>query len=170
MKTEIAGITRANEGIQGISWNILGQTYVPKTRTEHSFSWHATFPPGTFVPPHIHPDQDEYLYILEGRLEFMLDGIDHTFRTAAAVRRDDVGRHRKTLPLVGRKRLAWMLRSRERVGKAPRVEDGLGRAVRSDRIHRMRGIAQQGHAAARPIRQGIAVTAGIFPELRRRAH
>ena len=32
MKTEIAGITRANEGIQGISWNILGQTYVPKTR------------------------------------------------------------------------------------------------------------------------------------------
>ena len=26
MKTEIAGITRANEGIQGISWNILGQT------------------------------------------------------------------------------------------------------------------------------------------------
>ncbi len=60
MKTEIAGITRANEGIQGISWNILGQTYVPKNVTEHSFSWHATFPPETFVPPHIHPDQDEY--------------------------------------------------------------------------------------------------------------
>ena len=76
MKTEVAGITRANEGIQGISWNILGQTYVPKSRTEHSFSWHATFPPGTFVPPHIHPDQDEYLYILEGRLDFMLDGAD----------------------------------------------------------------------------------------------
>ena len=46
MKTEIAGITRANEGMQGISWNILGQTYVPKNVTEHSFSWHATFPPG----------------------------------------------------------------------------------------------------------------------------
>ena len=30
MKEEIAGITRANEGMQGISWNILGQTYVPK--------------------------------------------------------------------------------------------------------------------------------------------
>ena len=76
MKDEIAGITRANEGMQGISWNILGQTYVPKHRTEHSFSWHATFPPGTFVPPHIHPDQDEYLYILEGRLDFFLDGAD----------------------------------------------------------------------------------------------
>jgi quercetin dioxygenase-like cupin family protein len=76
MKTEIAGITRANEGIQGISWSILGQTYVPKTVTEHSFSWHATFPPETFVPPHIHPDQDEYLYILEGKLDFFLDGAD----------------------------------------------------------------------------------------------
>ena len=49
MKTEIAGITRANEGMQGISWNILGQTYVPKHVSEHSFSWHATFPPDTFV-------------------------------------------------------------------------------------------------------------------------
>src|ERR1700752_1459368 len=76
MKTEIAGITRANEGIQGISWNILGQTYVPKHVSEHSFSWHATFPPETFVPPHIHPDQDEYLYILEGQLDFFLDGAD----------------------------------------------------------------------------------------------
>ena len=74
MKTEIAGITRANEGMQGITWNILGQTYVPKHCSEHSFSWHATFPPDTFVPPHIHPDQDEYLYILEGKLDFMLGG------------------------------------------------------------------------------------------------
>ena len=41
---------------------------------EHSFSWHATFPPDTFVPPHIHPTQDEYLYILEGRLDLWLDG------------------------------------------------------------------------------------------------
>ena len=76
MKSEIAGITRANEGMQGISWNILGQTYVPKSGTEHSFSWHATFPPDTFVPPHIHPDQDEYLYILEGTLDFILDGAE----------------------------------------------------------------------------------------------
>src|SRR5215475_3175128 len=76
MNKEITGITRANEGIQGISWNILGQTYVPKNRTDQCFSWHATLPPGTFVPPHIHPTQDEYLYILEGRLDFMLDGQD----------------------------------------------------------------------------------------------
>src|SRR3981189_3881919 len=74
MKSEITGITRANEGMQGISWNILGQTYVPKNCTDHCFSWHATLPPGTFVPPHIHPDQDEYLYMLEGKLDLMLGG------------------------------------------------------------------------------------------------
>jgi quercetin dioxygenase-like cupin family protein len=73
MRTETAGVTRANDGLDGIKWNILGQTYVPKHVTEHSFSWHATFPAETFVPPHIHPTQDEYLYILEGRLDFWLD-------------------------------------------------------------------------------------------------
>ncbi len=45
--------------------NILGQTYVPKSINEQSFSWHATFPPGTFVPPHIHPTQDEFIYMLD---------------------------------------------------------------------------------------------------------
>lgn len=76
MRSETAGITRANESIEGTAWNILGQTYVAKTLTDHSFSWHATFPPGTFVPPHVHPRQDEYLYILDGRLDFWLDGAD----------------------------------------------------------------------------------------------
>jgi quercetin dioxygenase-like cupin family protein len=68
------GITRAGEGFDHISWNILGQTYVPKQVSEASFSWHATFPPGTFVPPHIHPTQDEFIYMLEGQFELMLDG------------------------------------------------------------------------------------------------
>ncbi len=69
-----AGITRAGEGIEGVRWNILGQIYVPKQHSESSLSWHATFPPGTFVPPHIHPTQDEFLYILQGRLTAVLDG------------------------------------------------------------------------------------------------
>ena len=68
------GITKAGEGIDNISWNILGQTYVPKQVSENSFSWHATFPPGTFVPPHIHPTQDEFIYMLDGQFELMLDG------------------------------------------------------------------------------------------------
>ena len=64
-----AGITKATTGIDGIVWNILGQTYVPKSVSEACFSWHATFPPGTFVPPHIHPTQDEFIYMFEGRMD-----------------------------------------------------------------------------------------------------
>jgi quercetin dioxygenase-like cupin family protein len=71
-----AGVTKAGEGLEGIRWNILGQTYVPKQLTAASFSWHATFPPGTFVPPHIHPTQDEFIYMFEGRLSLDLDGTE----------------------------------------------------------------------------------------------
>lgn len=70
------GIVQSHIGMDAIEWNILGQTYVPKAKTEDCFSWHATLPPGTFVPPHIHPDQDEYLYILEGRFDFLLNGVE----------------------------------------------------------------------------------------------
>ena len=76
MQELIAGITKANTGLDGISWNILGQTYVPKSLNEGSFSWHASLPPGTFVPPHIHPTQDEFIYMLEGRFDLLLDGRD----------------------------------------------------------------------------------------------
>ena len=78
MQAMTAGVTRANTGIDGIVWNILGQTYVPKQVSESSFSWHATFPPGTFVPPHIHPTQDEFIYMFEGRLDLLIDGKDFT--------------------------------------------------------------------------------------------
>lgn len=71
-----AGITKAGDGLEEISWNILGQTYVPKHLTESSFSWHATLPPGTMVPPHIHPEQDEFIYMFEGSLDLKLNGED----------------------------------------------------------------------------------------------
>ena len=58
---------QGGEGLDNIAWNILGQTYVPKQVSERSFAWHATFPPDTFVPPHIHPTQDEFIYMFEGR-------------------------------------------------------------------------------------------------------
>jgi hypothetical protein len=51
------GITKAGDGLDNIAWNILGQIYVPKAVSEGSFAWHATLPPDTFVPPHIHPTQ-----------------------------------------------------------------------------------------------------------------
>jgi mannose-6-phosphate isomerase-like protein (cupin superfamily) len=86
MQTLTAGITKAGTGIEGISWNILGQTYVPKSLSESSFSWHATFPPGTFVPPHIHPAQDEFIYLFEGRLDLWLDGRDFVAQAGDVIR------------------------------------------------------------------------------------
>ena len=74
--TMLAGVTKANEGLDQISWNILGQTYVPKQLSENAFSWHAIMPVGTFVPPHIHPKQDEFLYILEGRFDLIFNGVE----------------------------------------------------------------------------------------------
>src|SRR6202046_420800 len=59
------GITKAGDGLDNIAWNILGQTYVPKAVSAGSFAWHAPLPPGTFVPPHIHPTQDEFIYMFE---------------------------------------------------------------------------------------------------------
>ena len=80
------GITKAGTGIDGISWNILGQTYVPKQLSENSFSWHATFPPGTFVPPHIHPTQDEFIYMLDGRFDLVLEGREYVATTGDLIR------------------------------------------------------------------------------------
>src|SRR5262245_62689980 len=84
MQKLTAGITKAGTGLDGIVWNILGQTYVPKQVSESSFSWHATFPPGTFVPPHIHPTQDEFIYMLEGRLDAVIDGKEFTAKIGRA--------------------------------------------------------------------------------------
>ena len=86
MRDETGGITRAGTGLEGIAWSILGQTYVPKTLSADAFSWHATFPDGTFVPPHVHPTQDEYLYILEGRLDFWLEGEETSASAGDTVR------------------------------------------------------------------------------------
>lgn len=80
------GITKAGTGIDGISWNILGQTYVPKQLSDNSFSWHATFPPGTFVPPHIHPTQDEFIYMLDGRFDLVLEGREFDATTGDLIR------------------------------------------------------------------------------------
>jgi quercetin dioxygenase-like cupin family protein len=73
-----AGVTPAKEGFDGVVWNILGQTYTLKQHSEDSLGWHALFPAGTFVPPHIHPTQDEFIYVLAGRYDLWLDGKDFT--------------------------------------------------------------------------------------------
>lgn len=68
------GVLRHGEGIDEVHWNILGQVYTPKSVTEECFSWHALLPSETFVPPHIHPTQDEYIHVLSGALDLVLDG------------------------------------------------------------------------------------------------
>ncbi len=69
------GVTKASSGLNNHSWNVVGQTYVPKLHTDDAFVWHATIPADSFVPPHIHPHQDEWIYIIDGALEieFMQD-------------------------------------------------------------------------------------------------
>lgn len=63
------GVTKAKGGLNDHSWTVVGQTYVPKLHTEETFVWHATLPADTFVPPHIHPQQDEWIYVIDGALE-----------------------------------------------------------------------------------------------------
>ena len=60
--------------IQGVVWDILGQTYRPVARADSSFGFHTLFPAGTFVPPHIHPTQDEFIHVLSGAFELEIDG------------------------------------------------------------------------------------------------
>jgi len=83
---ETAGITRAGAGLEGVTWNILGQIYHPKQSTEDCFSFVANSPPGTFVPPHIHPTQDEYILMLEGAWKLILDGQAHLAKPGDLVR------------------------------------------------------------------------------------
>ena len=84
--TEIAGITPAGTGFEDVTWNILGQVYHPKQSTEDCFSFVANSPPGTFVPPHIHPTQDEYILMLEGEWKLILDGQTHFAKPGDLVR------------------------------------------------------------------------------------
>jgi uncharacterized cupin superfamily protein len=66
-------VMAADASVDGITWNILGQIYTPKQVSDESFAWHAVFPPDTFVPPHIHSTQDEYVLVLDGELT-LFDG------------------------------------------------------------------------------------------------
>ncbi|KZY44465.1 cupin [Roseovarius sp. HI0049] len=67
-------IVAAKASWEATEWHILGQTYRLKQQGRDSMAWHATFPPGTFVPPHIHPDQDEFVYVLSGEYTIRLGG------------------------------------------------------------------------------------------------
>ena len=66
------GISRAGDGQDGDNWNVLGHSYYLKALSEGCFCFETLDPPGTFVPLHIHPRQDEFIYMLEGVFDLQL--------------------------------------------------------------------------------------------------
>ena len=68
------GVTRSGKSLHGIVWDVMGQVYKPVQLSKTSFAFDTLFPSGTFVPPHIHPDQDEFIRVLEGRFDLWVDG------------------------------------------------------------------------------------------------
>ncbi|MFJ6419288.1 cupin domain-containing protein [Paeniglutamicibacter sp. NPDC091659] len=68
------GITLASEAMGNKTWNVLGHTYLSKVESSSSFAWLSLDPVGTGVPPHVHPTQDEHIYIMEGVYTLYLDG------------------------------------------------------------------------------------------------
>ena len=68
------GITRADDAYDGHVWNVLGHRYLSKAQSASMFAWLSLDPAGTGVPPHIHPTQDEFIYVLEGTYTLYLDG------------------------------------------------------------------------------------------------
>jgi quercetin dioxygenase-like cupin family protein len=71
-RTLAAGISWAGEGQDGVVWNVLGHTYFMKAQGEQCFCFETLDPPGTFVPLHIHPKQDEFIYVLDGTFDLQL--------------------------------------------------------------------------------------------------
>lgn len=71
---EIPDVPRTIEGLDGVAWNVLGQVYIPKEITAERFTWYAVFPEESFVPPHTHAAQDEFLLPLDGEIEILIGG------------------------------------------------------------------------------------------------
>ncbi len=80
------GITAEKDGLDGLAWNVVGHTYTPKLLSENAFVWHADIPADTFVPPHIHPTQDEWICMLEGELEVEFGADKHVAKAGDTVR------------------------------------------------------------------------------------
>ena len=66
---ETIGVTASDAGLNGAKWNVVGQVYTPKLHSDNAMIWHAVVPAETFVPPHVHPTQDEWILVTEGNLE-----------------------------------------------------------------------------------------------------
>ncbi len=72
------GVTRSGTSLDGVVWDVMGQSYRPVQLSASSFAFDTLFPPGTFVPPHVHPDQDEFIRVLDGSFDLWIDGQEAT--------------------------------------------------------------------------------------------
>ena len=82
----VPGITPAGQAQDDTVWNVLGHTYWLKAECETCFAFETLDPPGTFVPPHIHTAQDEFILVLEGTIDLLLGGDKRQARPGDLVR------------------------------------------------------------------------------------
>jgi quercetin dioxygenase-like cupin family protein len=80
------GVTPAGDGQDRVVWNVLGHTYHLKAHAAGCFCFETFDPAGTFVPLHIHPKQDEFIYMLEGRFDLQLGDAKVQARSGDLVR------------------------------------------------------------------------------------
>jgi mannose-6-phosphate isomerase-like protein (cupin superfamily) len=78
MENAERGATRVASGAGKTLW-VLGDLYEFKATAEDTGGrfalWETTTPPGNpGPPPHIHHNEDEVFYLLEGELELMVEG------------------------------------------------------------------------------------------------
>ena len=66
------GITRAGAGLNAVTLERARPPILPQGRVADTFCFETFDPPGTFVPLHIHPTQDEFIYVLEGVFDLQL--------------------------------------------------------------------------------------------------
>src|SRR5918993_339135 len=83
----VPGVTPAGEGQDGVAWNVLGHRYWLKAEGDGLFFFETLDPPGTFVPPHVHPTQDEFIYVLEGTFDLRLGDAERQARAGGPARR-----------------------------------------------------------------------------------
>jgi quercetin dioxygenase-like cupin family protein len=61
----------------GTIFNILGQLITVKVHSwdgNGNYVYEISCPPGLGIPPHVHSNEDEVMYVLEGELEVMVGG------------------------------------------------------------------------------------------------
>lgn len=71
---EIDRILSGTKPMGGMVWNVMGQIYIPKKLDDERFWWEGILPEESYIPPHSHSTQDEFLYLTEGELDMLLDG------------------------------------------------------------------------------------------------